>query len=157
MPTTCVSSSRILCRRRTPRRASSERVDSNGSATSSILRTVPCGDGSSGLRRNRVNVADAKEDLVVGDLRRTVVVDRRREAFRRVVLHANELGGPIDRLLNEREQAVDRLTQTSVDSLEGHEVEYRGDRVALHDHEQRVNVPAEATPLDDERVRVQVL
>jgi len=52
---------------------------------------------------------------------------------------------------------LDRLTQTPVDSLEGHEVEYRGDRVALHDDEQRMNVPAEATPLDDERVRVQVL
>src|SRR5678816_2844206 len=124
MPTTCASSSPIPCRKRTRRRACSEKVDSNGSATSSIPKTVRCGDGSSGLRRNRVNVADAKEDLVVGDLRRPVVVDRRREALCRVVLRANELGGPIDRVLNEREQAVDRLTQTPVDSLEGHEVEY---------------------------------
>src|SRR6476659_2517699 len=157
MPTTCARSSPIPCRKRTRRRGCSEKVDSNGWATSSIPKTVRCGDGSSGLRRNRVNVADAKEDLVVGDLRRSVVIDRRREAFRRVILHANELRGSIDCVLNEREQTVDRLTQTSVYSLAGHEVEHRGHRLALHDHEQRVNIPAEAAPLDDERVRVQIL
>ena len=56
-----------------------------------------------------MNVADAIGDLVVGDLRLSVVVDLGREPLRGIVLRANDLGMTVDRVLNEGEQGHLRL------------------------------------------------
>jgi len=91
---------------------------------------------------NRMNVADAKGDFVVRDLRRSIVVDLGREALRDVVLRANQLGRTVDRALNEGEQTVDRLAEPPVDRLSCIEVEHAGDRVAQHDYKESVGVSA---------------
>ena len=66
-----------------------------------------------------MNVAGPKEDLVVGDLCGSVVVDLGRETLRRVVLASNQVSGAVDRALNEGEQTLDRLTQSPVDRRTG--------------------------------------
>ena len=104
-----------------------------------------------------MNVAHVEEDLVVSDLRRAVVIDFRREALCRVVGHANLLGGAVDRVLNEGEQAVDRLTQLSIDRRSRVEVEDSGDRVAHHGDVEPMDVHAKAAALDRERVGVKIL
>ncbi len=58
-----------------------------------------------------MNVADAKGDFVVRDLRRSIVVDLGRESLRDIVLCANQLPRAVDRTLNEVEQTVDGLSR----------------------------------------------
>jgi len=104
-----------------------------------------------------VHVAYAKEDLVIGDLRRAVVVDLGREALGGIVRHLDLLCAVIDRVLNEGEEAVDRLTELPIERLPGLEVDHTRDRVAQHDDEERARVHTEAAALEGERVGVQVL
>src|SRR5690349_16189533 len=113
--------------------------------TSSEIR-----DGASGRRRNRVHVGDLVEDLVVGDLRGAIVVDLGRESFRGVVIRANQSRRTIDRGLNEREEIVNRLSETRINTFSRLKVEHTSDFVIHDNDEQRVSVPAETTALQQE-------
>ena len=104
-----------------------------------------------------MNVGYAKEDLIVGDQLRSVVVDHGREALSGVLLRANDSRGAVDRVPNEGEQAFDRLTQLPVDRRTALQVEHPGDCVAQYDNIERMHVRAEARALERERIGVEIL
>ena len=102
-------------------------------------------------------VAHSIEDLVVSDLRRSIEVDFSRKSLRLVVVCADHSGAAVDGVLDEGEQAFDRLTQAPIDPFSGLEVEDGGDGVTQNNDIKRMDIPAETTALDRERVSVEIL
>jgi hypothetical protein len=111
----------------------------------------------SGPRRNGVHITRAEKQLVIGDSRGAVVVDRRRKALDRIVRHLNELCRVIDGALDEGEQSFDGVAKPGIDLLAGLEIDHASHDIAEHRHVERMHVAAEAAALEGVGVAVQVL